>query len=1444
MVSLLRRVLSTVGGEKGKEIASYLDFGDEFNDHESELLLKRQINIENLILVSERVGGVEGYGGAARGSGVLRKINDALGAGITVDRIELSSLSIKLTSVSDLIHDLLKTMPFTIHVGKLRIALEIDAAKQNPLPTAAVLKATRAAALDAAAAKLDAATAAVAAAGEGLGEAAAAAAAAASDESGGGGPFSNAKLADLLKGVLRGLNISVDALEVELRMVEPATRTKGYTVQISAAKLEFLGGEINTGGTRFCQKLALGNFTCALDPRDGRVAVMIVPGLPPPGIIVDFTLNYNPEVANCPHWPAIAHLAIHAALALRLSASDLSRVLLVLKESSNAGARRTFTNAAALRDVQLAAEKGGEDCELLLAATAWSETSGCGLTAEERAASEAKLAAMNDATRVAKAFGAGPVLPAYSKFAMEVRTDVHLDEISVVIVGTPSTNSLVVALRGLVVNASAEHVHGKGWGGAALGLSLESVRVHVHQTKADGSSRDLVLIDRASEVVDSDRLLVEQSGIVVISYGAVTRGNRLADTGDVSVTFGDVDVRLSVAAAAAIASIVAQITCASSKCTLDASVTEFLNARAAAATEAAAEVALKRPISFQPPGKIRAALLQVLNLAKMLNLRVLVHTIRLYIDTMESSEESQRSLIQLDLGVVDIALRRTSLRDDGDDVFDDGDDFSHSLLENAHFITGMFPLVLRCIGADSTAEVERICNENPVDCSLRIQRVAIVAQSSGRRELLKATFDELAVLASLSLDPSDCAAEETIPAWRCIGVVPVRVSAESDAAVSRELEVGELLVEVSRVAGVNGERLLQFRDDTTDSNELRWTTINQADDAVFLCPTTPAKKPFEQLAPVITTACVLIREGVVDVTPTILATTLSSGIKEIQRAVKDATDVVNAEGTDETRSGVSTGVATSPALLKCGKTHPILAKALSLARGRLLGGTLSDEDFANIEEILSAAAAGEVTTSEASPATTPAAARRAITGGAAQRRRASVELQRSGGGGATKSLAGALWQGDGDTRACPLCARSFTLIARRHHCRVCGRVVCGVCSSSRVRVVTADQQDASAATRPPIVRVCDTCVTEGRRVNVIVGDGNLLVAELVRIWRAPDENEEANDGFFRRSLGWPRHYMEGAAFAAVASSVSTPSSPATTVGPTSVDLPPSRIEQSRRAAVRAASKESRVEERRKENATSMPQIKFLLALHIDSMQRLAHARELMWPAGDLHVSTSAFSFVTHNFQVTNHGVADKALKVLKVKCSNSLHDALARYYAAAAPTAASELMELASMYERRESELVARLALCETSGNGLLPLASFVSGVDISAGAYCERCTVELEPYRDPLGSHVACDSCYKKLSPKTIVWHCPVKGCSYNLCSSCESLSDHTIPSCGLVLSIKEDRRVSSRATAEKAVEDSGELQKGPETPELLFALVFQGGLRIYRGRTCIETIKLCEFL
>eukprot|EP00750_Incisomonas_marina_P027686 INCI6223.15.p1 GENE.INCI6223.15~~INCI6223.15.p1 ORF type:complete len:728 (-),score=112.67 INCI6223.15:2287-4470(-) len=66
-----------------------------------------------------------------------------------------------------------------------------------------------------------------------------------------------------------------------------------------------------------------------------------------------------------------------------------------------------------------------------------------------------------------------------------------------------------------------------------------------------------------------------------------------------------------------------------------------------------------------------------------------------------------------------------------------------------------------------------------------------------------------------------------------------------------------------------------------------------------------------------------------------------------------------------------------------------------------------------------------------------------------------------------------------NTTRCSICGQPFSLFHRPHHCRFCGKCVCGACSHSRA---PASSDDASHSISPgrsraEMVRICDECTT-------------------------------------------------------------------------------------------------------------------------------------------------------------------------------------------------------------------------------------------------------------------------------------------------------------------------------------------------------------------------------
>nr|XP_053652901.1 uncharacterized protein LOC128702615 [Cherax quadricarinatus] len=68
------------------------------------------------------------------------------------------------------------------------------------------------------------------------------------------------------------------------------------------------------------------------------------------------------------------------------------------------------------------------------------------------------------------------------------------------------------------------------------------------------------------------------------------------------------------------------------------------------------------------------------------------------------------------------------------------------------------------------------------------------------------------------------------------------------------------------------------------------------------------------------------------------------------------------------------------------------------------------------------------------------------------------------------------WVPDAEVRKCPICDTAiFSMFCRRHHCRRCGRVVCGSCSQHKTAVQGYDDL---------FVRVCSECYQQTKELNL------------------------------------------------------------------------------------------------------------------------------------------------------------------------------------------------------------------------------------------------------------------------------------------------------------------------------------------------------------------------
>ncbi|RLN96032.1 hypothetical protein BBJ28_00026435, partial [Nothophytophthora sp. Chile5] len=65
-----------------------------------------------------------------------------------------------------------------------------------------------------------------------------------------------------------------------------------------------------------------------------------------------------------------------------------------------------------------------------------------------------------------------------------------------------------------------------------------------------------------------------------------------------------------------------------------------------------------------------------------------------------------------------------------------------------------------------------------------------------------------------------------------------------------------------------------------------------------------------------------------------------------------------------------------------------------------------------------------------------------------------------------------VWERDEDAPCCKRCKKKFkTILRNRHHCRCCGYVFCGRCTSHRMSLPDFGYYD--------VVRVCKVCYNSG-----------------------------------------------------------------------------------------------------------------------------------------------------------------------------------------------------------------------------------------------------------------------------------------------------------------------------------------------------------------------------
>ncbi|VEU24392.1 DEKNAAC105503, partial [Brettanomyces naardenensis] len=88
-----------------------------------------------------------------------------------------------------------------------------------------------------------------------------------------------------------------------------------------------------------------------------------------------------------------------------------------------------------------------------------------------------------------------------------------------------------------------------------------------------------------------------------------------------------------------------------------------------------------------------------------------------------------------------------------------------------------------------------------------------------------------------------------------------------------------------------------------------------------------------------------------------------------------------------------------------------------------------------------------------------------------------------------------VWQPDDEIEHCALCLKNFTFFLRKHHCRMCGRIVCASCSSNfttylpNTYVVSPPSQIFLESPHVPH-RTCDECADELDMIRSALREGS------------------------------------------------------------------------------------------------------------------------------------------------------------------------------------------------------------------------------------------------------------------------------------------------------------------------------------------------------------------
>ena len=318
-----------------KHLAPWLlDFDSE--TFQTNLLRKKEINLNRL---SINIATLEA--------------NVALPPMLKVERIWLSDARVKIRSLLRAGLNVINTMPFHVYVGTVSVELLVDlafAGKGKPAAGAAATDAT--------------------------------------DDTAAEKRVTPEVAADILRGVLAGLAVEVEEINLQIRVVD-SSRTDaaagtpaGPTIRVSLNQVQWtqyltrsggrvgwarVGSEATTeqlpgdGTSRYTRRITLDDVRVLVDPHDEHGGMIAVPpSIRPrrlareePGIQIVLDAVYNRRVQKT--WPISLHIEVRTAIELLLDAKGISRILVLEKKMSIASAKREQKRAAARGDASSSA---------------------------------------------------------------------------------------------------------------------------------------------------------------------------------------------------------------------------------------------------------------------------------------------------------------------------------------------------------------------------------------------------------------------------------------------------------------------------------------------------------------------------------------------------------------------------------------------------------------------------------------------------------------------------------------------------------------------------------------------------------------------------------------------------------------------------------------------------------------------------------------------------------------------------------------------------------------------------------------------------------------------------------------------------------------------------------------------------------------------------------